>query len=35
MEDILAARSQMAMSLAFYIVFAVIGIPLLIGIARW
>jgi cytochrome d ubiquinol oxidase subunit I len=39
MSDLLAARSQMAMSLAFHIVFAVIGIgmPLLMVIAerRW
>jgi len=39
MDDLLAARSQMAMSLAFHIVFAVIGIgmPLLMVIAerRW
>jgi cytochrome d ubiquinol oxidase subunit I len=37
MEEILAARSQMAMSLAFHIVFAAIGIamPLLMTIAEW
>jgi cytochrome bd ubiquinol oxidase subunit I len=37
MDDILAARSQMAMSLAFHIIFAVIGIgmPLLMCIAEW
>lgn len=37
MDDILAARLQMAMSLAFHIVFAVIGIgmPLLMVIAEW
>jgi len=39
MTDLLAARSQMAMSLGFHIVFAVIGIgmPLLMVIAerRW
>ena len=39
MTDLLAARSQMAMSLAFHIVFAVVGIgmPLLMCIAegRW
>jgi cytochrome d ubiquinol oxidase subunit I len=37
MEDLLAARSQMAMSLAFHIVFAAIGIamPLLMVIAEW
>jgi cytochrome d ubiquinol oxidase subunit I len=39
MSDLLAARSQMAMSLAFHIVFAVVGIgmPLLMVIAerRW
>jgi cytochrome bd ubiquinol oxidase subunit I len=37
MSDLLAARSQMAMSLAFHIIFAVIGIglPLLMVIAEW
>ncbi len=37
MDDFLAARSQMAMSLAFHIVFAAIGIamPLLMIIAEW
>jgi cytochrome d ubiquinol oxidase subunit I len=37
MEDLLAARSQMAMSLAFHIVFAAIGIamPALMVIAEW
>ena len=37
MDNILAARSQMAMSLAFHIIFAVIGIgmPLLMVIAEW
>ena len=37
MGDLLAARSQMAMSLAFHIVFAAIGIamPLLMVIAEW
>src|SRR5215207_7624585 len=37
MDDILAARSQMAMSLAFHIIFAAIGIamPLLMVIAEW
>ena len=37
MNDLLAARSQMAMSLAFHIVFSVIGIglPLLMVIAEW
>ncbi len=37
MNDLLAARSQMAMSLAFHIVFAAIGIalPLLILVAEW
>ena len=37
MDDILAARSQMAMSLAFHIVFAAIGIamPFLMVIAEW
>jgi cytochrome d ubiquinol oxidase subunit I len=37
MDDLLAARSQMAMSLAFHIVFAAIGIamPFLMVIAEW
>src|SRR5262245_49232463 len=37
MTDLLAARSQMAMSLAFHIIFAVAGIttPLLMLIAEW
>lgn len=37
MQDLLAARSQMAMSLAFHIIFAAIGIamPLLMIIAEW
>jgi cytochrome d ubiquinol oxidase subunit I len=37
MNDLLAARSQMAMSLAFHIVFAVVGIamPLLMVLAEW
>src|SRR5215212_4091672 len=37
MDDLLAARSQMAMSLAFHIIFASIGIamPLLMVIAEW
>ena len=37
MDDLLAARSQMAMSLALHIVFAAIGIamPLLMIIAEW
>ena len=37
MTDLLAARSQMAMSLAFHILFAVAGIsmPLLMVIAEW
>ncbi len=37
MSDLLAARSQMAMSLAFHIVFAAIGIgmPVLMAIAEW
>lgn len=37
MDDILAARSQMAMSLGFHIIFAAIGIamPLLMIIAEW
>jgi cytochrome d ubiquinol oxidase subunit I len=37
MDDLLAARSQMAMSLAFHIVFAVIGIamPAMMAVAEW
>ena len=37
MNDLLAARSQMGMSLAFHIIFAVIGIgmPLLMLVAEW
>src|SRR5262245_32738755 len=37
MSDLLAARSQMAMSLAFHIIFAVAGItmPLMMCIAEW
>lgn len=35
MDDILAVRSQMAMSLAFYIIFAVIGMPVRMCIAEW
>ena len=37
MDDLLAARSQMAMSLAFHIIFAaiVIAMPLLMIIAEW
>src|SRR5438105_15754850 len=37
MNDLLAARAQMAMSLAFHIVFAAVGIamPLLMVIAEW
>jgi cytochrome d ubiquinol oxidase subunit I len=37
MDNFLAARSQMAMSLAFHIVFAVIGVslPLMMTIAEW
>ena len=37
MSDLLAARSQMAMSLGFHIVFAEIGIamPLLMVLAEW
>ncbi len=37
MTDLLAARSQMAMSLAFHIIFAVAGIamPLMMCIAEW
>ncbi|HEX6125281.1 MAG TPA: cytochrome ubiquinol oxidase subunit I [Pyrinomonadaceae bacterium] len=37
MDDLLAARSQMAMSLAFHIIFAAVGIamPVLMCIAEW
>jgi cytochrome d ubiquinol oxidase subunit I len=37
MNNLIAARSQMAMSLAFHIVFAVIGVslPLMMTIAEW
>src|SRR5436190_12973264 len=37
MSDLLAARSQMAMSLAFHIIFEAVGIamPLLMVIAEW
>jgi cytochrome d ubiquinol oxidase subunit I len=37
MTDLLAARSQMAMSLAFHIIFAVVGIamPLMMVVAEW
>jgi cytochrome bd ubiquinol oxidase subunit I len=37
MSDLLAARSQMAMSLAFHIIFAAIGIamPLMMTMAEW
>jgi len=37
MSDLLAARSQMAMSLAFHIVFAVagMGMPLLMALSEW
>ncbi|MDP1860665.1 MAG: cytochrome ubiquinol oxidase subunit I [Gemmatimonadaceae bacterium] len=37
MPDLLAARSQMAMSLAFHIIFAMLGIgmPLLMVVAEW
>ena len=37
MSDLLAARSQMAMSLAFHIIFAMVGIgmPLLMVLAEW
>src|SRR3954468_5284252 len=37
MSDFIAARSQMAMSLAFHIIFAAVGIgmPLLMVIAEW
>ena len=37
MTDLLAARSQMAMSLAFHIIFASIGMamPFMMAIAEW
>src|SRR5690242_11016834 len=37
MSNLLAARSQMAMSLGFHIIFAVIGVamPLMMTIAEW
>ena len=37
MSDLIAARSQMAISLAFHIVFAAVGIgmPVLMAIAEW
>ena len=37
MDDLLAARSQMAMSLAFHIIFAVVGVttPLMMCVAEW
>src|SRR3954470_4837903 len=37
MSDLLAARSQMALSLAFHIIFAEVGIamPLMMTIAEW
>ena len=37
MSDLLAARAQMAISLAFHIIFAVVGIgmPLLMTVAEW
>ena len=37
MTDLVAARSQMAMSLGFHIIFAAIGMamPLLMTIAEW
>jgi cytochrome d ubiquinol oxidase subunit I len=37
MDDLLAARSQMAISLAFHIIFGAIGIamPLLMIVAEW
>ena len=37
MTDLIAARTQMAMSLGFHIVFAVLGIamPALIAVAEW
>ena len=37
MSDLLAARSQMAMSLVFHIIFAAVGIamPLMMVVAEW
>src|SRR5688500_18253020 len=37
MSDLLAARAQMAMSLAFHIIFAVVGValPVLMVVAEW
>src|ERR1700738_1861308 len=37
MDNFIAARSQMGMSLAFHIIFAVIGVslPLMMTIAEW
>ncbi len=37
MSDLLAARSQMAMSLGFHIIFAIIGVamPLMMTVAEW
>ena len=37
MSDLLSARSQMGMSLAFHIIFAVLGVglPLMMTIAEW
>ncbi len=37
MTDLLAARSQMAMSLAFHIIFASIGMamPFMMAVAEW
>jgi cytochrome bd ubiquinol oxidase subunit I len=37
MDNTIAARSQMGMSLAFHIIFAVIGVsmPLMMTIAEW
>ncbi|MGH7233411.1 MAG: cytochrome ubiquinol oxidase subunit I, partial [Nitrospiraceae bacterium] len=37
MTDLLAARSQMAMSLAFHIIFAAVGVamPLMMVMAEW
>ena len=37
MSDLLAARLQMALSLGFHIVFAIVGMamPLLMAIAEW
>jgi hypothetical protein len=35
MDDLLAARSQMAISLAFHIIFGAIAMPLLMIVAEW